>query len=54
MNQSIVDTFIKETWWKHPKNISAINETVAKQVDDTWSRDLLDLINCETRTKKRL
>ena len=44
MKQSLIDTFIHEVYTNSPKKYYLTNKTTAKHIGDTWSMDLLDMI----------
>ena len=43
--QQLIDTFINEIYSKPPKKNYETNKTLLKSIDDTWSADLLDMID---------
>ena len=48
-NRNLITTFIDEIYMKPPKKNYETNKIVNKQIDDTWSLDLLDMIDYGTK-----
>ena len=45
MKKDLTKTFIDEIYDNPPKKVYPTNKTIVKSIDDTWSADLLDLID---------
>ena len=45
MKQVLIKTFVNEIYSNPPKKSYSTNRTVVKHIDDTWSMDLLDMID---------
>ena len=45
VKQNIIDIFIKDIYHEPTKKYYDTNETVVKHIHDTWSLDLLDMID---------
>ena len=47
--KDLITTFIDEIYMKPPKRNYLTNKTIVKHIDDTWSADLLDMIDYGTK-----
>ena len=45
VKQSLIDTFINEINFRPSKKNYSTNKTIVKHIDDSWSMDLLDMID---------
>ena len=52
VKQSLIDTFINEIFSRPPKKNYSTNKTIVKHIDDTWSMDLLDMVDYGVKNKK--
>ena len=52
VKQSLIDTFINEIYFRPPKKNYSTNKTIVKHIDDTWSMDLLDMIDYGVKNNK--
>ena len=52
VKQSLIDTFITEIYFRPPKKNYSTNKTIVKHIDDTWSMDLLDMIDYGVKNNK--
>ena len=52
MKRDITKIFIDEIYDKAPKKIYPTNKTIVKSIDDTWSADLLDLIDYNVKNNR--
>ena len=46
------NTFINEIYSRPPKKNYSINKTIVKHIDDTWSLDLLDMVDYGVKNNK--
>ena len=47
--KDLITTFIDEIYMNPPKKNYETNKTIVKHIDDTWSLDLLDMIDYGTK-----
>ena len=52
VKQSLIDTFINEIYSKPPKKNYSTNKTIVKHIDDTWSMNLLDMVEYGVKNNK--
>ena len=52
MKNDITEIFINEKYTKSPQKIYKTNKTMIKSIDDTWSSDLLDMIDSDPKNYK--
>ena len=52
IKQTLIDTFINEIYSKPPKKNYETNKTLLKSIDETWSADLLDMIDYGVKNNK--
>ena len=52
VKQSLIDTFINEIYFRPPKKNYSTNKTIVKHIDDTWSMDLLDMVDYGVKNNK--
>ena len=45
VKQSLIDTFINEIYSRPPNKNYSTNKTIVKHIDNTWSMDLLDMVD---------
>ena len=45
MKNDITKIFIDEIYDRPPKKVYSTNKTIVKSIDDTWSADLLEIID---------
>ena len=52
VKQSLIDTFIHGIYVNPPKKYYLTNKTIVKHIDDTWSMDLLDMVDYGVKNNK--
>ena len=52
VKQSLINTFINEIYSKPPKKNYSTNKTIVKHIDETWSMDLLDMVEYGVKNNK--
>ena len=53
MKQSLIDTNIHKIYTNSPKKYYLTNKTIVKHNHDTWSMDLLDMVDYGVKNNKR-
>ena len=52
VKQSQIDIFKNEIYSRPPKKNCSTNKTIVKHIDDTWSMDLLDMVDYGVKNNK--